>query len=308
MASAPLVIRLEAAAVAVANRAGEIVRDVMKKGELGIVQKTHIKDLQTEADRKVQMCIATSLARQFPGVTIIGEEEMEKCNDESLVYSGLSDEVMDYANKCPEKYQNVKPEQIVVWIDPLDGTQEYIEGLLDHVTVLIGIAVDGQSAAGVIHQPYFNYQAEGDVQLGRTCWGVIGIGAFGFTHKELPKDKTIITTTRSHPTPTVQAAIDSFKPDEILRVGGCGHKVMIVLEGDAHVYLFASPGCKKWDTCGPQAILEAVGGKLTDIHGNILQYHKDVQKPNTAGVLAAFTNHDFYLKNIPQGIKDQLKP
>ena len=32
------------------------------------------------------------------------------------------------------------------------------QGLLDHVTVLIGIAVGSEAVAGVIHQPYWNYQ------------------------------------------------------------------------------------------------------------------------------------------------------
>ncbi|XP_070538139.1 3'(2'),5'-bisphosphate nucleotidase 1-like [Ptychodera flava] len=309
MSDAPFLIRLVAASVAIADKAGLIVRDIMKKGELGIVEKTGIQDLQTQADRTVQMSISTSISRLFPGVNVLGEEDDDQpAVDEQYVYSDMSADVLKYADKCPDKYKNVKPEQVVVWIDPLDGTKEYTEGLLDHVTVLIGIAIDGQSAAGVIHQPYFNYKAGEGAQLGRTIWGIIGVGSFGFTQKKLPEGKTIITTTRSHPTKTVQEAIDAFKPDEVIRVGGCGHKVLIVLEGEAHVYLFASPGCKKWDTCGPQAILEAIGGRLTDIHGNVLQYHKDVKKPNTGGVLATICNHDYFLKNIPQGIKDQLKP
>lgn len=35
----PLIVRLLASSVSVANRAGKIVRDVMSKGELGIVEK-----------------------------------------------------------------------------------------------------------------------------------------------------------------------------------------------------------------------------------------------------------------------------
>lgn len=31
-------------------------------------------------------------------------------------------------------------------------------GLLDNVTVLIGIAYEGRAIAGVINQPYYNYQ------------------------------------------------------------------------------------------------------------------------------------------------------
>lgn len=37
------------------------------------------------------------------------------------------------------------------------------------------------------------------------------------------------------------------------------------MEGKAHAYVFASDGCKRWDTCAPEAILHAVGG-LSLIH------------------------------------------
>ncbi len=30
--------------------------------------------------------------------------------------------------KCPEEFVNVKDEDIVVWVDPLDGTSEYTQG------------------------------------------------------------------------------------------------------------------------------------------------------------------------------------
>lgn len=53
------------------------------------------------------------------------------------------------------------------------------------MTVLIGVAVNGESVAGVIHQPYFNYQStEPGIELGRTIWGIVGLGqsrlAFSF--------------------------------------------------------------------------------------------------------------------------------
>ena len=49
-------------------------------------------------------------------------------------------------------------------------------GLLDHVTTLIGIAVDGKAVAGVIYQPYYNYQLGPDAELGRCIWGIVGMG------------------------------------------------------------------------------------------------------------------------------------
>lgn len=94
---------------------------------------------------------------------------------------------------------------------------------MEHVTVLIGIAVDDRAVAGVIHQPYYRYKEKTD--YGRTVWGVIGLGAFGFKVIEPPKDRRIITTTRSHLNETVQSAIDAMKPDEVIKVGGAGYKV-----------------------------------------------------------------------------------
>jgi len=49
-------------------------------------------------------------------------------------------------------------------------------GLLDHVTVLIGIAVKGKAVAGVICQPYSNYEAGPTAAHGRIIWGIVGLG------------------------------------------------------------------------------------------------------------------------------------
>lgn len=76
----------------------------------------------------------------------------------------------------------------------------------------------------------------------------------------------------------------------------------------ASVYVFASPGCKKWDTCAPEAILSAAGGKLTDILGNNYKYGASESRPNKTGVLAAVNDelHDYALNRIPQELKEKL--
>lgn len=71
-----------------------------------------------------------------------------------------------------------------MWVDPLDGTSEFTQGLLDHVTVLIGVAWKGKSIGGVIHQPYYNYQNTGS-ELGRTMWGLIGLGIIIYLTSQL---------------------------------------------------------------------------------------------------------------------------
>ena len=41
-----------------------------------------------------------------------------------------------------------------------------------------------------------------------------------------PKNGCIVTTTRSHSSTTVNDAVESVNPTQVLRVGGAGHKVI----------------------------------------------------------------------------------
>ena len=182
------------------------------------------------------------------------------------------------------------------------------KGLYDHVTVLIGISMNGKPIAGVIHQPFYGYEKEMQgIELGRTMWGVRGLGTFGFTHVPPPTGRRIITTTRSHLNKTVVDAIEAMKPDQILKAGGAGYKVILLLEGKADAYVFASAGCKRWDTCACEALLEAVNGTLTDVCGEHIKYDGQADSyVNKTGVLASLKDHDFYVSMIPETIKSSL--
>ncbi|KAM3861169.1 3'(2'),5'-bisphosphate nucleotidase 1 isoform 1-T1 [Diretmus argenteus] len=301
-----VLMRLLASAHSVAERAGAIVRKVLHSGDLGIVEKTGANDLQTLADRLAQRSICASLYKRFPKITVIGEEDLPAEEvKEDLIENGQAEEILQ--KTCPAEYRALKEEELVVWVDPLDGTKEYTEGLLDNVTVLIGIAHRGRAIAGVINQPFYNYQLGTGADLGRTMWGMLGLGAFGFQLQEVPGERRIVTTTRSHSNKLVTDSVDAMEPHEVIRVGGAGNKIVQLLEGKASAYVFASPGCKKWDTCAPEAILHAAGGKLTDMHGNAYCYDANVKHMNSAGVLATLRNHQYYASRVPQSVLQALK-
>ncbi|XP_077258004.1 3'(2'),5'-bisphosphate nucleotidase 1 [Temnothorax americanus] len=306
--SAALLTRIVASSVSATVQAGKIIRDVLSKGGLNIVEKGE-NDLQTEADRCAQRCIITSLSRQFPNVTIIGEEEPSSCEVPSeWIVTEADQEVLQL--KLPAHLEDVNPKDVCVWVDPLDGTTEYTQGLVEHVTVLVGVAIGKTAIGGVIHQPYYKNDESGTfIENGRTLWGIDGAGFGGFTPKSPPEGRRIIATTRSHSDSIVQSAIKSLEPDEVTRVGGAGHKVILLLEGKAHAYVFASRGCKRWDTCAPEAILRAIGGVLTDLHGERYSYNRETTYVNMRGILATAPgqSHQWYLSRIPDEVKQKLQ-
>ena len=83
---------------------------------------------------------------------------------------------------------------------------------------------------------------------------------------------------------------------------------MLLMEGAASAYVFASSGCNKWDTCAPEAILESIGGRLTDIHGMPYPYGADAEFVNRRGVLgtARAEEHASYVDAIPAAVKEKL--
>lgn len=221
----------------------------MSRGELGVVDKVlHLTskniarprpnlqkflqglnndfDPQTEADRSSQKCIVASLLKQYSNLKIIGEEgtqDLSNVPPEFIVTEMDENFLSQY--KCPESFKDITENDLVVWVDPLDGTSEYVHGFLDHVTVLIGISFRESAIGGIIHQPYFKSPSG---KLGRTIWGVKELGTGGYQSKKAPENKFIITTTRSHSNALVQTTLDAIRPDDVLRVGGCGYKVLQV--------------------------------------------------------------------------------
>jgi len=303
-----------ASSVKISKTAGRIIKDIMSGGDLKIVDKSTDggpADPQTLADRSAQWLIVNSLQKKFGGLVIIGEEEKTSAVPELEL--GESADVLHIDDQCPEHLRHIRQEDLVVWVDPLDGTSEFVEAaknkspLLQQVTVLIGITYKGSALAGVIHQPYHDPERS----IGRTIWGIKGVGAFGIG---LPREnfvERIGVTSRSHSTSTNEGALSALISKNYLtsveNMGGAGYKVLKVIEGAA-AYVFAGSGTKKWDTAATEAILAAMGGCLTDASGRQLHYGKDVQHMNTGGIIATapWLLHHEFIKAIPDEVKSQL--
>lgn len=249
-----------------------------------------MNDPQTEADRQAQRSIVTTLHRRFPGLKVIGEESLADPYDDSLATQAETEEILQC--QCPADLKGVELSDVVIWVDPLDGTSEFTRGFLDHVTTLVGITVQGVPVAGVIHQPFFNMAAGRD-EVGRTTWGMIGVGVFGCepagisSHVPASPSNIRLATTLSHSSPKMENVIQKLNPEAVIRVGGAGNKVLMVLEGKADMYVYATSGTKKWDTCAGEALLKARGGCLSDSRGCSIPYDPEGEMANVHGVVAS---------------------
>ena len=164
--------------------------------------------------------------------------------------------------------------------------------------VQIGLAVKGESVAGVVYQPVRDvlYRA------------VRGGGAW-IEDEDKPAmrmsvssqtnlSEMVLASSRSHRSPRMERVVSEFGFKNELRRGSVGVKIGLIAEQKADLYLHLSPSTKQWDTCGPEIILVEAGGRLTDLFGQPLRYN-GIRIDNRNGIVA--TNgaaHEIVIKNL----------
>ncbi|KRX50687.1 3'(2'),5'-bisphosphate nucleotidase 1, partial [Trichinella murrelli] len=293
-------LQVLSSAVTSAENAGRLIRRTRGQ-DMDILEKGY-RDLQTKADRFSEISIVSSLRKKFEtNLKIIAEEGLTVDSDvpASFIESGVCNDVLALEDELDAQLKKATINE-AIWIDPLDGTYEFAHGLLSHATIMIGISLSAKPVAGVIHQPFVSDVDTLD-DVGRTVWAVKSVDRiFGDIQvKPPPNDKRIVVTTRSHGNPNLENILEILQPTEVIRVGGAGHKVLMLIEGEAHAYVFPGSGTKKWDTCAAECILSAAGGRMTDLCGNEIDYSNDVNVNNLQGILATAptVDHENYGKH-----------
>jgi 3'(2'), 5'-bisphosphate nucleotidase len=256
---------LLSASLSLARQAGRIIRSVSQSGDLGTLQKG-IDDPVTRADVAAQRLIVGGLWSVFPGLALVGEE------DTPDVVASAEQPRLDLIDleSVPRDLRAVPLEELCVYIDPLDATKEFTLGKTECVMTLIGITHRGVPVAGVMHQPFAEQAAE---EHGHSVYALRDYGVVGLRRKPHPAGEGVVAiSTLSHGSAALDAAIARVRPDVVRREGGCGYKALLIAQGVGDIYLYPQPGTKRWDTCAPEAILRAMGGALTDMHGRDFVY------------------------------------
>ncbi len=66
--------------------------------------------------------------------------------------------------------------------------------------------------------------------------------------------------------------------DNELNVGSVGVKLCLIALGVRDLYVNPASKTKAWDTCAPEAILAAAGGRLTDLFGRPIEYTHELAR------------------------------
>ena len=193
----------------------------------------------TDADEEAERLILAALARAFPGVPVVAEEET-----------------------AAGHITAVKSHFFLV--DPLDGTKEFLSGN-GEFTVNIAEIVDGMPVAGVVYAP-----AVGRLFLADEAGAFEGEKPIAV--RPAPKAGLIAVGSRSHNDDATAEFLKNF-PVASFVPAGSSLKFCLVAAGEAAIYARAGR-TREWDTAAGHAVLRAAGGTMTKWDGSPFLYGK----------------------------------
>lgn len=199
----------------------------------------------TIADREASEIIVGTLRAAFPDDVIISEE-------------------------APDDPRRGDPGAAVWYVDPIDGTKDFIRGAAGF-SVMIGLAIDGNPIAGVVYQPVGDRMFRG--AIGQGSWVADEAGERRLACSTVSTLEEIrLVASKSHRTGQIDQVKNALGIVDEMNIGSVGLKIGLIALGDRDLYVNPSSQSKAWDTCAPEAILEAAGGRLTDLWGRRLRY------------------------------------
>ena len=223
-----------ALAVEWAKEVGEVQRSYFRSGHLELETKSTVHDVVTKVDKLSESMLIERIGKCFPNHSVLGEE------------SGEHDAHSDY-----------------LWVvDPLDGTNNYSQGL-PVFCVSIGLQYRGETLLGVVYAPYLNelYTAirgkgaflnnvpihvSGKTELDRS------VLATGF-----PYDKDVNPDNNSD---NVARIIPYVR--DVRRLGSAAYDLSCVAAGLLDGYWELD--LHEWDVCAANLIVREAGGVVAD--------------------------------------------
>lgn len=184
-------------------------------------------------------------------------------------------------------YEERKDYEYFWCIDPLDGTKEFIKRN-GQFTVNIGLIHRDTPVFGVVYVPVQDLMYYGCTVDGYGAFKKESIDAepkaikvASFSKKDVG---LTVVASASHRNKETNDFIEKFK-DAKCKALGSSLKLLLVAEGEAHVYPRLAPTCE-WDTAASHAVVSAAGGSVVQADVNWETYENGRPKglkPNPDG-------------------------
>ena len=230
-------------AASLALEAGAAILAVRDRG-FDVVRKEDRSPV-TEADHAAEAIIVAGLRKALPGIPVIAEEEVA-------------------AGRITE------PGREFWLVDPLDGTREFTAGN-DEFAVNIGLVRDGRPVLGVVAIPAAGELFGGIV--GRDAWKRVGAQQTVVSARFPPDEGLTVLASRYHG--SSQRLDDFLRDKRVAKLINFGSSVKFCRLAEGIADLYPRFGrTMEWDTCAPQAVLEAAGGTVRTFDGEELRYGK----------------------------------
>jgi 3'(2'), 5'-bisphosphate nucleotidase len=219
------------------------------------------RDPVTEADRQANELICRKLSALYPDVPIVAEESE------------------------PESFADYRKAERIFFVDPLDGTREFVARNGEFV-VMIGLVEGDRASVGLIHAP----------ELGVSWIGEVGKGAYKVDAQGVRSPISVsdvpmlsnarVVGSRSHRNPALERTLETLGAHELIALGSAGLKAAAIARGIADAYVAPHYAGKRWDACASDALVTAAGGKLTNANGELFDY-RAAELDNDRGIVAS---------------------
>ena len=266
----------------------------------------------TIADFGTQALVSELLHSSFPHIPLVGEEDSTELQANEALCQRMMDTFgqlnihldRDSALRAIDRGTHTGGASGQHWtLDPIDGTKGFLRG--DQYAIALALIENGEVVLGVLGCPNLYWPDNSD-EKGALFVAVQGQGAFvrkldgGDT--EYPVSvKELSALSEANFCESVEAAhsshSDSARIASLLNIRTSPYRIdsqckyAAVARGDAAIYLRlpTKPGYveKIWDHAAGVCVIEEAGGKVTDVHGNDLDFSLGRRLENNKGVVVS---------------------
>lgn len=293
--------------------------EVIRRDLAGATLQKQDRSPVTVADFASQALVCSRLQRAFPDIPIVAEESSSILREEesagiraqvvqhvrSVRPHATEADVLAWLDAGSERIRPARPDPPATYwtLDPIDGTKGFLRG--DQYAVALGLVEGGKVVAAAMACPNLmlpEWSTRRGILAAATRGG--GVDLYGFHHAD-HLGRAIVSQEHDPGGMRMCESVESAHTshEESVRVVGrigiggspvrmdSQAKYMMVASGAAEIYLRLPKGGSYvenvWDHAAGCLLVEEAGGRVTDVHGEPLDFGRGSTLSGNSGIVAS---------------------